>query len=208
MARRVQTAARMTSAAILPEMKAVLLEPSPEWLEERRKWGADRWDEVWEGVLHLVSPPKTRHQRFEGALERALSQLAVARGLECFRQLGFFDPKNMDENYRVPDITILRTEDVGERGAMGRAELVIEVLSPHDESREKLPFYAKHRVGEVWIVDPITCVPEIYTLRGTTYFAIAPNRHGVAEAPRLELELKVIDGPKLRISWADGSAEI
>ena len=34
------------------------------------------------------------------------------------------------------------------------AAIVVEVRSPDDESWEKLPFYAAHRVEEVVIVDP------------------------------------------------------
>jgi Uma2 family endonuclease len=34
------------------------------------------------------------------------------------------------------------------------AALVIEIVSPGDESWEKLPFYAAHDVDEVLIVDP------------------------------------------------------
>lgn len=34
------------------------------------------------------------------------------------------------------------------------AALVIEIISPDDESRQKLAFYAKHHVDEVLIVDP------------------------------------------------------
>jgi Uma2 family endonuclease len=34
------------------------------------------------------------------------------------------------------------------------AALVIEVVSPGDESWEKLPFYAAHAVEELLIVDP------------------------------------------------------
>jgi hypothetical protein len=32
----------------------------------------------------------------------------------------------------------------------------VEILSPGDESRQKLPFYADHEVDEVLLVDPAT----------------------------------------------------
>lgn len=34
------------------------------------------------------------------------------------------------------------------------AALVIEILSPGDETWQKLPFYAEHHVEEILIVDP------------------------------------------------------
>lgn len=36
-------------------MRVLLLDPDPKWLEERRRLGHDRFDEVWDGVLHVVS---------------------------------------------------------------------------------------------------------------------------------------------------------
>ena len=34
-------------------------------LDERRRLGLDVFDEVWEGVLHMVPPPSGEHQRLE-----------------------------------------------------------------------------------------------------------------------------------------------
>jgi Uma2 family endonuclease len=34
------------------------------------------------------------------------------------------------------------------------AALVVEIVSPGDETWDKLPFYAKHQVDEILIVDP------------------------------------------------------
>jgi len=56
-------------------------------LEERRRLGHDRFDEVWEGVLHLVPFPSTRHQAIIRRLVRALEAVAERRGqatLEIF----------------------------------------------------------------------------------------------------------------------------
>jgi Uma2 family endonuclease len=69
------------------------------------------------------------------------------------------------ENWRIPDLTFARPDQSSERG-LESAELVIEILSPNDESRKKLPFYASIGVREVWIIDPVTRVAEIYA--GTT----------------------------------------
>jgi Uma2 family endonuclease len=47
--------------------RAVWLDPWPHILEERRKKDLDRWDEVWEGVLHMVPPPAFDHVIVLGA---------------------------------------------------------------------------------------------------------------------------------------------
>lgn len=189
-------------------MRAVVLVPEPEWLEERRRHGLDRYDEVWDGVLHVVPFPTIEHQRREAKLEDVLVPIAAEHGLEVFRGAGLYEPAAGDKNYRGPDIAVVDPKYVSKRGIEGRAELVIEILSPNDESRNKLDFYAKCEVQEVWLLDPNTRALEVYVLRGTTYWAVTPDRTGTVHAPRLGLELRVVDGPKLRISWADGSAEI
>src|SRR3954453_19970720 len=50
-------------------MKAVMSNVPPHILEWRRRTGADQWDEMWEGVLHMAPSPNRNHQDFEGALE-------------------------------------------------------------------------------------------------------------------------------------------
>lgn len=50
-------------------MRGVMLEVPEHILEERRISGADQWDEVWEGVLHMVPPPNVEHQDCEGQIE-------------------------------------------------------------------------------------------------------------------------------------------
>jgi len=37
-----------------------MLEAPEELLAERRRKGHDRFDEVWEGVLHMLPPPSSR----------------------------------------------------------------------------------------------------------------------------------------------------
>jgi Uma2 family endonuclease len=57
-----------------------------------------------------------------------------------------------EHDFRVPDGALHRP------GASGTwhptAALVVEIVSPGDETWEKLPFYAAHSVDEVLIVDP------------------------------------------------------
>jgi hypothetical protein len=77
----------------------------------------------------------------------------------------------------------------------------------NDERREKLPFYAKCKIPEVWLIDPVTRAVEAHVLRKGSY-AVVVTREGSVIAPRLGIELRVIDGPKLRVSWAGGTADV
>jgi Uma2 family endonuclease len=199
---------RMTSAAILPSMRVLLLKPDRKWLEERHRLGHDRFDEVWDGVLHVVPSPSAEHQGFEGDLEAVLRPLVIPQGFKVFHNLDLLDRQKGDIDYRQPDIAIVSPVDVMTRGINGRAELVIEIRSPDDESYEKIPFYEKCRIPEYWIVNPVTRAFEVRVLRRGKYVVAKPAAKGIVYAPRFALRLSVIDGPKLRIEWADGSADI
>lgn len=193
---------------MLDPMRVMMICPPHEWLEERRRLGHDKRDEVWDGVLHVPPQPTMIHQRLEGRLIEVLGPLARARGFEVVPEPNLLDPIKGFEQFRVPDVVVVDPNHTSRRGVEGAAEIVVELLSPHDESREKFPFYAERGVREIWLIDPDTRAIELYVLRGTTYFAIVPDRQGLMHAPALDLEFRVVAGPKLRISWASGSVEI
>ena len=69
----------------------------------------------------------------------------------------------------------------------------MEVLSPGDESRTKLPFYAKVGVREVWLIDPETRVLEVFTLRDGKLRSIR-TRDGVVASLALGIELATVKG--------------
>jgi Uma2 family endonuclease len=188
-------------------MRAVMMVEA-EWLAERRRLGLDGMDEVWDGVLHVAPMPTSGHQLFESDLEALLRPLAKARGLEVFHMLSILDPRDHNRNYRTPDLMVVDPKHVIRRGTEGPVELAIEILSPDDESRDKMPFYAARGVKEFWLVDPDTRVVEVYVLRGGTYATIVADRTGVLRAPALDLDLTIVDGTKLRVTWTGGSAEI
>jgi Uma2 family endonuclease len=140
-------------------MRGVMLEVPPHLLEERRRLGVDRWDEMWEGVLHMVPPPAERHQSLGSALLAVLHPLARARGLKAAYEIGFF---LADDDFRVPDLAVYRPDQASPRGLEGRAELVVELVSPGDDSRAKLPWYLAHGVREVVLIDRDSLAVELY----------------------------------------------
>jgi hypothetical protein len=118
-------------------------------LERRKRLGQDRRDEVWEGVYHMTPAPAHKHSLLGAQVISLLRGPAFTAGLETTIEFNLGDSKN---NFRVPDGGLHRP------GAAEMwhptAALVVEVLSPDDDTWEKLPFYATHRVDEVLIVDP------------------------------------------------------
>ncbi len=143
-------------------MKTVVLGPRPieleELIERRRALGQDLYDEVWEGTYHMAPAPHSRHSRLGVELTRLMLPLAEAAGL-----VGM-DPFNLGEpdDYRVPDHGWLRDEP--NSTYLPTAAIVVEILSPDDETFEKLPFYAAHEVDEVIIVDPMARRVKIFAL--------------------------------------------
>jgi Uma2 family endonuclease len=135
-------------------MPTLVLDPAPPELEalmqRRRRAGLDRLDEVWEGVLHLIPAPSFEHARVTQQLAEILGPLAAASGL--IAAMGEFNLGESEHDFRVPDGGLHRP------GASGvwlpTAALVVEIVSPGDETWHKLPFYAKQRVDEVLVVDP------------------------------------------------------
>lgn len=117
-------------------------------LVRRRRLGQDLFDEVWEGVLHVNPAPHSQHGRLEWQLAGILGPLASSAGL---RALGQFN-LGKDGDYRVPDGALVRPGP--DAVYLPTAALVLEIVSPGDESWEKLGFYAAHRVEELLIVDP------------------------------------------------------
>jgi Uma2 family endonuclease len=136
-------------------MRAVVLDPSTagleKLLERRRRSGLDRLDEVWEGVLHMVPAPSGPHSLLEWQLAQLLGPLAERAGLHAGGQ---FNLGEGEHDFRVPDGGLHRVLPLATW--YPTAALVIEIVSPGDESWEKLSFYAAHGVDEALIIDPAT----------------------------------------------------
>lgn len=128
--------------ASLPEIRGLLA--------HRRQTGIDRRDEVWEGVLHLVPATNLNHARIAAQLQRLLDEPAGKAGLEILMQE--FNLGDSIDDYRIPDGGMFAPETSGVW--IHTARMVIEIVSPGDESWEKLPYFAKRCVAEVLIVDP------------------------------------------------------
>ena len=133
-------------------MQILIRDPVPDdvaaFLERRRRWGGDRLDEVWQGVVHVNPVPAMAHSLICAELAELLRALAKAAGLVASGEFNL----GVEGDFRVPDLGLHREPSMGVWHET--AALVVEVLSPRDETFEKLPFYARHGVEEVVIVDP------------------------------------------------------
>ncbi len=156
----------------------------------------------------MVPPSSNWHQCFGTKLLVALVPVAEALGLEASYKTGLFRPGAGESDYRVPDLVVSRPEARSKRGVEGRAELVVELLSEDDESREKLPFYESLGVQEVLLVDPESREVEFYVLRGGKLHVVLPDAEGGVRSQVLGIAFKPIAGPKLRVLTPTGGIEI
>jgi Uma2 family endonuclease len=176
-------------------MKVVMADPPRRLLEERRRTGADRWDEVWDGVLHMPPLPNRDHQDLEGAMETWLRHFWVpASGGKVFHQINLARPGGWpDKDYRIPDL-LLMTPDrfhIDENEYFeGAPAVVVEIRSPNDETYEKLDFYARLGVPEVWIIDRDSRRPELHQLAGDHYQLRSPSEGDWLTSPATGVQMR------------------
>lgn len=151
-------------------MRAVMSEVPPHILEWRRRTGADRRDEVWDGVLHMAPEPGMGHQ--ELALE-LMFWLRLHWARPFLRRVML--PVNVSRrgirdwtrDFRVPDLVLLSEEGecvVRDTWLESGPDVVVEIRSPGDETYEKLPFYAAVGCREVWVIDADSRACEVYAV--------------------------------------------
>jgi len=133
-------------------MKTVVLGPRPAELQDliqrRQALGIDLFDEMWEGSYHVAPAPSAAHAYLDDVLAVLLHPFAEAAGLTGTGPFNLGGP----DDYRVPD----RTYHHGRpRGTwIPTAAVVVEIISPDDETYEKFGFYSTHEVEEIVVADP------------------------------------------------------
>lgn len=192
-------------------MKAVVLQVSDEELDKRRRWGLDRFDEMWEGVLHMAPSPAYEHQRIVTAIVEFLGPLCRQRGRGVLvLAINVFNEASKEQDYRIPDFSFVANgrEHIlapdGTRG--GGPDAVIEIRSPYDETYEKFPFFARLGVREVIVIDRDTKQPEIHRLAGTQYIAVQADAQRWLQSEVLKVRFAGTDSGRLLIEDAEEPA--
>jgi len=133
------------------------------WLEQRRTLGQDGRDEVWDGVYHVAPHEHGRNGAVTMELVVVLREAALAAGL---RAGGSFNLGKKGD-FRVPDLGFHRGSP--DHLYFATAAVLVEVLSPDDETYAKFSFYAAHGVDELWVVDPLERTVRMWTLVDGAY---------------------------------------
>src|SRR6516225_7702179 len=139
-----------------------------ELIRRRQKLGIDTFDEVWEGSYHLAPAAHPAHGYIDNELAALLAPVARSVGLVGTGPFNLGDP----DDYRVPDRGYHR--GLPTTRWVPTAAVVVEVVSPDDETYEKFGFYAAHGVDELIVADlaarTVTC-----WARGDTSYKEAPS---------------------------------
>ncbi len=170
-------------------MRTVVLGERPAELEalieKRRRLGLDGHDEVWDGVYVMAPHAHSDHGIVEEELRLALGPRAKRAGLIPGSSFNVGEP----DDFRVPDGGYHRTRP----GTLyvPTAAMVLEVLSPDDETFAKFDFYARRGVEEVLVADPDARTVRCWQLSGADY----------VEQPRsalLDVDMSTLEA---EISW-------
>ena len=190
--------------AVAEEMKA-----------QRRAWGGDRFDEVWEGIYMMAPLADNEHQDLQGDLCFAL-RAALGQGPHVRVQPGA-NVSDREEgwthNYRCPDVVVVfpggRALDCGTHWC-GGPDFCVEIVSDDDRSRDKFAFYARIGVRELLLIDRDPWQLELYRLEGDTLRLVGRSLIGGADVLRsavLPGSLRLVPGPvraRIEITHQDG----
>jgi Uma2 family endonuclease len=153
-------------------MPTVVLDGSwvQEILEKRRAQGNRTHDEVWEGVTYIMPEPDNEHERIAAFFIRVFGDVfgvnpanSVQRGANISDRID-----GWKENYRSPDMAYYSADTPAEDHKTfwyGGPNFLLEIISPDDMSRDKLPFYAAVGTREVLILDRDPWRLELFELR-------------------------------------------
>ena len=188
-------------------------------IRQRKKTGAYRWDEVWDGVYFVSPLPNNEHQGLSGDLYHVLCNALNDRaGVSVLPPVNVSDrEENWQKNFRCPDVSVFLPGNPAqdrESHWLGGPDFAVEILSPGDRARLKLPFYAKVGVREVLLIDRRPWRLELHRRQGNDFDLVGtstPNGSEPLASEVLGLTFRLIAGsprPTIEIERGDGATWI
>jgi Uma2 family endonuclease len=185
---------------------------------ERAASGADRYDEVWEGVYMMAPLANNEHQDLQAALAAALRN-AIGWGGPVRVQSGAnVSDREEDwmQNYRCPDVVVVfpggAARDCGTHWR-GGPDFCVEIICPGDRRRVKLDFYAGIGVRELLLVDREPWELELFRLTGGRL--VSTGRSNLSNGTSLKsgivpVGFRLISGterPMIEVTHHDGAQQ-
>ena len=161
-------------------MRAVMPVALPEVLRFRERTGADRFDEMWEGVLHMPPSPSFHHQAHASHILNFFVEVWGPRtGGAAVMQMNVSTPERWDQDYRIPDVSVMLPDRLPRGEAMFvQPNVVFEVRSPGDETYDKLAFYAGVGVEAVVVIERDTKAVQVFARSGDSFVLAPPSPDG------------------------------
>lgn len=192
-------------------LRVVMPVALPGLLESRKQTGADQWDEMWDGVLHMSPAPNLDHQELEGELEYFCRHFWSPRSKgRVYHQVNVARPGGWPKDYRIPDLALLLPDRFSIRQGdylEGGPDVAVEIHSPGDEAYEKLDFYFSVGVREVWIIHRDNLAVEIFLSRKRGRKTVAADNEGWLTSRVAGIQLRT-RGSKLHLRIAGDDATL
>lgn len=163
----------------------------------------------------MTPPTNTEHQEIATGLATVLGIAISWTGLGQVYQCANVSDRvaGWDQNYREPDALVVlprsRARDC-DTHLCGGPDFVVEIISVHDHSREKLPFYGQIGVRELLLIDRYPWTLELYQLDGTALRLAGrslPDESQHLASAVLPLSFRLLTGtprPHIEVLHADG----
>jgi Uma2 family endonuclease len=194
-------------------MTIVSIEPGEfkRMIRERRKFGGDRYDEVWDGVYVMSPWADNQHQRLAARLVVVFT-LALGADIQIFAGCNVSDrPKRWQKNYRCPDVAVFLPGNLAEDRQthwFGGPDFAVEIMSRNDRSREKFDFYFKVGVRDLLLINRRPWRLELYRSEETEWknvghSALGDGAASVLHSEVLELGFRLVKGtnrPQIEVS--------
>jgi len=148
------------------------------------------------GRVILMPPVSDAHDDLDTWLIALIRLLAEEQDLGVVRQ-DMFVRLSGQRRLRVPDVMFISKERLQQLKPTfldGAPDLVIEIISPDSQSRdrrEKFGEYEKAGVREYWIIDPLSQTVEVYRLERRKFVLVETEGDAVASSVLPKLKLKV-----------------
>lgn len=150
-------------------------------------WQFSERVELIKGKIFKMSPaPSRNHQDISWALARQIDKVFYKTSCKMYSapfdvRLINYKSSNLDSqivSVVQPDLCVICDLDkLDEKGCLGSPDLIIEILSPGNSSKEmdlKFDLYQENGVKEYWIVNPIEKTIFIYVLENNKYIGLKP----------------------------------
>jgi Uma2 family endonuclease len=180
----------------IPPQSKVSFEEYIEWLDE------DTRAEWVDGEIKLMaSPASIDHQTAGNFLNKILSVYVEEKGLGQVIIAPYVMKLAYISRGREPDVLFVQTGRLHllTRNYLdGPADLVIEIVSPESEKRDRKVKFAEYQVAgirEYWLIDPDKQTAEFFQLDEDGMFQCAAlDKDGLYQS-------KVVTGFRLRVDW-------